>query len=83
MQLTVRIPDDDMAELTRIAGKLGLKRSELTRLALKKFLEQYEDDNDLRPFDKVKHLLGIVESGKKDLGSAHRRHIVKKIRGDL
>jgi len=83
MQLTVRIPDDDMAKLTSIAGKLGLKRSELTRLALKKFLAEYEDDTDLRPFDKVRHLLGIVESGQKDLGSAHRKYIVKKIKGEM
>ena len=46
-----------------------MKRSEVTRLAIKKFLAEYGNDDDLRPFDRVKHLLGIVESSKKDLGS--------------
>ena len=38
-------------------------------MAIKKFLAEYGNDGDLRPFDRVKHLLGIVESSKKDLGS--------------
>ncbi|MBW1930595.1 MAG: hypothetical protein JRJ13_15790 [Deltaproteobacteria bacterium] len=51
-----------MARLASIAGKLGLKRSEVTRMAIKKFLAEYGNDDDLRPFDRVRHLLGIVES---------------------
>ena len=81
MQLTVRLPDEDMAKLTSIAGKLGLKRSEVTRLAIRRFLAEYGDEEELRPFDRVKHLLGIAESGKKDLGFAHRKHLVKRLRG--
>ena len=82
MQLTVRLPDEDMAKLTSIAGRLGLKRSEVTRLAIKKFLAEYGNEEELRPFDRVKHLLGIVESGKKDLGSAHRKHLIERLRRD-
>ncbi len=82
MQLTVRLPDEDMAKLASIAGRLGLKRSEVTRMAIKKFLAEYGNDDELRPFDRVKHLLGIVESGKKDLGSAHRKYLVEKLKGE-
>jgi len=44
-------------------------------MAIKKFLAEYGNDDDLRPFDRVRHLLGIVESGKKDLGFAHRKYL--------
>ncbi len=81
MQLTVRLPEEDMAKLMNIAGRLGLKRSEVTRLAIRKFLAEFEED-EYRPYDRIKHLLGVVESGKKDLGSAHREHIIRKIKGE-
>ncbi|MBW1931288.1 MAG: hypothetical protein JRH08_13400 [Deltaproteobacteria bacterium] len=51
-------------------------------MAIKKFLAEYGNDDDLRPFDRVRHLLGIVESGKKDLGSAHRKYLVEKLKGE-
>ncbi|MBW1716564.1 MAG: hypothetical protein JRJ77_12205 [Deltaproteobacteria bacterium] len=56
--------------------------SKATRMAIKKFLAEYGNDDDLRPFDRVRHLLGIVESGKKDLGSAHRKYLVEKLKGE-
>jgi len=49
MQLTVRLPDEDMAKLTSIAGKLGLKRSEVTRMAIKKFLPEYGNEDEINP----------------------------------
>jgi len=51
-------------------------------MAIKKFLAEYGNDDELRPFDRVKHLLGVVESGKKDLGFAHRKHLVEKLKGE-
>jgi len=73
MQLTVRLPDEDMAKLASIAGRLGLKRSEVTRMAIKKFLAEYGNDDDLRPFDRVRHLLGIVESILSEGNLGYRR----------
>ncbi len=32
------------------------------------------------PFQKVRHLLGVAESGVKDLGENHRAYLMKKIR---
>ena len=46
---------------------MGLKKSDVTRMAIKKFIEEY-GDNEENPYAKIKHLLGIVESGLPDLG---------------
>ena len=81
MQLTIRMPNDQMSRIEHIAKKLGLKKSDVTRIAIKKFIEEYNDNTET-PFDKVKHLLGIVESIVPDLGQRHREHLLKKIKGD-
>ena len=80
MQLTIRMPDDQMSRIEHIAKELGLKKSDITRMAIKKFIEEY-NDSTVKPFAKVKHLLGIVESGVPDLGQRHRHHLLKKIKG--
>ncbi len=81
MQLTIRMPDNQMSRIENIAKKLGLKKSDVTRMAIKKFIEEY-NDSTVKPFAKVKHLLGIVESGVPDLGQRHRHYLLKKIKGD-
>ncbi len=80
MQLTIRMPDDQMGKIEHIAKKMGLKKSDVTRMALKKFIEEYSG-SEVKPFDKVKNLLGVVESGVPDLGQHHRNHLIKKIKG--
>ncbi len=47
-------------------------------MAIKKFMEEYSDST-VKPFARVKHLLGVVESGVPDLGQRHRNHLIKKI----
>ncbi len=80
MQLTVRIPDNYTEKLDNLTKKMGLKRSDIIRLALKQFFEEgYEKDNRT-PFQKVSHALGVVESGKKDLGQRHREYLIQKMR---
>jgi len=37
--------------------------------------DEYES---LTPFQKVRHLLGVTESGIKDLGKNHRLHLIEK-----
>ena len=80
MQLTIRMPDEQMIMIENIANKMGLKKSDITRMALKNFIEEYSDST-VKPFAKVKHLLGVVESGVPDLGQRHRNHLIKKIKG--
>ena len=79
MQLTIRMPEKQMAMIEYIAKEMELKKSDVTRIALKKFIEEYNDSTE-KPFTKVKHLLGIVESGMPDLGQRHRDYLIKKIK---
>ncbi len=80
MQLTIRMPDEQMGRIEHIAKKMGLKKSDVTRMAIKKFIDEYSDST-VKPFAKVKHLLGVVESGVPDLGQCHRNHLIKEIKG--
>jgi len=81
MQLTIRMPDEQMNMIEHIAKKMGLKKSDVTRMAIKNFINEFGDNSE-KPFTKVKHLLGVVESGVTDLGQRHRDHLIQKIVDD-
>ena len=83
MQLTIRMPDEQMSRIEYIAKKMGLKKSDVTRMAIKKFIdEEIGEEKEIKLYTRVKHLLGVVESGAPDLGQRHREHLIKKIKGD-
>ena len=73
MQFTVRLPDEYEEKVAIVAKRMGLKKSDIARLALKQFLEENLPGDKETPFQKVKHLLGSAESGIKDLGQEYRR----------
>jgi antitoxin component of RelBE/YafQ-DinJ toxin-antitoxin module len=70
-----------MLKIEKIAMEMGLKKSDVTRMALAKFADEYALKSDKQnPFERVKHLIGIAESGVKDLGQRHREYMIDKIR---
>lgn len=79
-QLTVRLPDDLEKEISMLARKLRLKRSDIVRMALESFVKQAEGEEVSSPYDKVKSLLGSVSSGISDLGESHREHLLRKFK---
>jgi hypothetical protein len=79
MQLTIRIAEEQMGKIALVARELGLKKSDVTRMAINRFLSDY-DESERKPYEKAKHLLGVVESGVSDLGRRHRAHLIEKIR---
>ncbi len=81
-QLTVRLPDDLDRGLTHAANRLRLKRSDIVRLALERYLGELQICEDEAPYGRVKHLVGSVRTGVSDLGTSHREHLVKRIRRD-
>ena len=81
MQLTIRMPEEQMTKIEHIAKEMGLKKADVTRMAIKSCIEKYSDSAE-KPFDKVKHLIGVAESGVPDLGQRHRKHLIRKIKGD-
>jgi metal-responsive CopG/Arc/MetJ family transcriptional regulator len=80
MQLTVRMPDEYKSELAELTKEMGLKRSDIVRMALRQFIEENLKRKSITPFEKVSNLLGIAESGIKDLGQRHRDYLIEKIR---
>ena len=80
MQLTIRMPDEHLLKIEKLAKQMGLKKSDVARMAIKKYISENEIREDVSPYEKAKHLLGIAESGVTDLGQNHRRHLIKKIK---
>jgi len=79
-QLTVRLPLELSRALAGEADRRGLKRSDVVRLALRAYLES-ATAADERPIERVRHLVGAVRSGIPDLGSRHREHLLRRLRG--
>jgi predicted DNA-binding protein len=76
-QLTLRLPGELAEKLDRSARRLKRKRSDVVRQALEQFLET---EPDLRPIERVRDLLGSVDSGVPDLGQRHRDYLIKRLR---
>jgi hypothetical protein len=79
-QLTVRLPEELNRGIAVLAKRLHLKRADIVRMALEKFLEESQGVRERIPYESVKHLLGSVSTGVKDLGESHREHLLKKLK---
>ena len=82
-QLTIRMPEEYLSKIEKISKSTGLKKSDITRMAIRKFIEEYSDENEKRPYLKARRLLGVIESGISDLGQNHRKYLIKKINPDI
>ena len=78
-QLTLRLPAVLAEKLDRSAKRMKRKRSDVVRQALEQFLDAGPAP-DVRPIDRVRDLLGSVETGVSDLGQRHREHLIRRLR---
>ena len=76
-QLTLRLPAALANRLERSARRQRRKRSEVVRQALEQFLETQPE---VRPIERVRNLLGRIESGLPDLGQRHRDYLIRRLR---
>ena len=76
-QLTLRLPAELATRLAKAAQRLQRKRSEVVRLALEQYLAV---EVDSRPVERVRDLLGRVESGLPDLGQRHREYLLRRLK---
>ena len=76
-QLTLRLPVALAEKLERSARRLKRKRSEVVRQALEHFLDTQPE---VRPIERVRDLLGSIESGRPDLGQRHRDYLIRRLR---
>jgi hypothetical protein len=51
-------------------------------MAIKKYIDEYPVEKEVRPYGRAKDLLGVVASGVSDLGQNHRNYLIKKIKGN-
>ena len=79
-QLTVRVTDSLARDVSTLARRMGLKRSDVVRMALQKFSNELQHEKESLPYDNVKHLLGSVSSGISDLGKNHRRRLLERFK---
>ena len=82
-QLTIRVPEEYFSKIEQIASSSGLKKSDITRMAIRKFIDEYNGNENADLYSKAKHLIGVVESGVSDLGLNHRDHLLKKIKSSV
>ena len=80
-QLTIRMPEEYFAGIEQIANATGLKKSDITRMAIKKYIEDYTTEKEINQYDRAKDLIGVVASGISDLGKNHRNYLIQKIKG--
>ena len=80
-QLTIRVPSEYFAGIEKIANSTGLKKSDITRMAIKKYIEENTAEKEINVYGKAKKLIGVVESGISDLGKNHRKYLIQKIKG--
>jgi metal-responsive CopG/Arc/MetJ family transcriptional regulator len=78
-QLTVRLPDDLGRTLKDAARRMQRKPSEIVRLALQEFLGTAAGRRG-RPADRVRGLIGSLESGIPDLARKHRAYVLESLK---
>ena len=79
-QLTVRLTDDLVQEVSALAKRLRLKRSDIVRMALERFTHEFQGEKAASPYENVKHLIGSFASGISDLGKNHRKYLIERLR---
>jgi metal-responsive CopG/Arc/MetJ family transcriptional regulator len=77
-QLTVRLPADLSDALARASRKSGRKVSEIVRAALGDYLNA-QTKSGPRPAERVRGLIGSLNSGIADLAEQHRAYIIESL----
>jgi hypothetical protein len=78
-QLTVRVPSSLRAALRRASRRLRRKDSDVVRMALESFLKGNAASGG-KPADRVRHLIGSLDSGVPDLAERHREYVLKALK---
>jgi Arc/MetJ-type ribon-helix-helix transcriptional regulator len=78
-QITVRLPRELSRALDAAARRTRRRRSEVIRLSLAAFLMP-GDAGRGRPVDRVRGLIGSLESGIPDLAENHRKYILESLK---
>lgn len=80
-QLTIRIPEELSLALDRASRRSGRKTSDIVRSALREYLRVGAKGGD-RPAERVRGLIGSLDSGMPDLAEQHRLYILESLQRD-
>lgn len=78
-QVTVRIPEDLKAALDEASRTMERKPSEIVRMALRAFLQGSSGPVN-RPGERVRGLVGSLESGMPHLAERHREYLIESLK---
>jgi hypothetical protein len=78
-QLTVRVPDDLHRALRIASRRMQRKSSEIVRLALQAYLGAPAGKRS-HPADRVRGLIGSLESKVPDLAERHRAYVLESLK---
>jgi metal-responsive CopG/Arc/MetJ family transcriptional regulator len=77
-QLTIRLPSDLSEALARASRKSGRKSSDIVRAALRDYLSA-PAVSGTRPAERVRGLIGSLNSGVADLAEQHRKYVLESL----
>jgi len=78
-QLTIRLPADLSEALARATRKSGLRTSDIVRTALRDYLNTPSTSGP-RPAERVRGLIGSLDSGIPDLAEQHREYVIESLK---
>jgi hypothetical protein len=78
-QLTVRLPPDLSRLLSGTARRSRTRPSDIVRAALRAYLEPARRPSGT-PYERMKHLIGSVDSGIPDLAERHSEYIYESLK---
>lgn len=79
VQLTVRLPEELSVALERARHRSGRKTSDIVRAALREYL-QAGSSKGSPPAERVRGLIGSLDSGLPDLAEQHRAYILESLK---
>jgi metal-responsive CopG/Arc/MetJ family transcriptional regulator len=77
-QLTIRLPSDLSGALERASQQSGRKASDIVRAALRDYLSAPSTSGP-RPAERVRGLIGSLDSGLPDLAEQQRKYIIESL----
>jgi metal-responsive CopG/Arc/MetJ family transcriptional regulator len=78
-QITVRLPRELSKALEAAARRTRRRRSDVIRLSLVAYLSP-ESARPGRPIDRVRGLIGSLQSGIPDLAEKHRKYVLESLK---
>jgi metal-responsive CopG/Arc/MetJ family transcriptional regulator len=78
-QLTVRLPEELSLALEHASHRSGRRTSDIVRAALREYLQVGQNKGN-RPAERVRGLIGSLDSGLPNLAEEHRSYILESLK---